>query len=119
WLDDKVNSLFRVDAQQTTIPDVKGKLLEEARQTLINAQLKVGEVTEAAASSDLVGKVMAQAPEPGITVDCGSKVDLTVGIAGPTDPTPNPEEDTIPHNGQPKVDDPVAPDAETVETSHG
>lgn len=107
WLDDKVNSLFKVDAQQTTIPDVKGTLLEEARQTVINAQLKVGDVTEAAVSSDLVGKVIAQAPEPGIRVDCGSKVDLTVGIAGPTDPTPNPEEGTIPHNGQPKVDDPA------------
>ena len=107
WLDDKVNSLFKIDAQQTTIPDVTGKLLEEAKQMVINARLKVGDITETPASSDQVGKVIAQTPEDGITVDCGSKVDLTVGIAGPTDPAPNPEEGTIPHNGQPKVDDPA------------
>ena len=116
WLDDKVNSLFKVDAQQTTIPDVKGQSLEEARQTLKDSQLKVGDITEAPASSDQVGKVLAQTPAAGIKVDCSSKVDLTVGIVGPTDPTPNPEEATIPHNGQPKVDDPVAPDGVTVNT---
>lgn len=109
WLDDKVNSLFKIEAKQTTIPDVKGKLLEEAKQTVIDAQLKVGDITEVPASSDQVGKVIAQAPEAGIKVDCGSEVDLTVGIAGPIDPTPNPEDGTIPHNGQP-----VAPDPETV-----
>lgn len=119
WLDDKVNSLFKIDAQQTTIPDVKGKLLEEARQALKDAQLKVGDITEAPASSDQVGKVIAQTPEAGIKVDCSSKVDLTVGIAGPTDPAPNPEEGNIPHNGQPNVNEPTAPDAETAETSRG
>jgi hypothetical protein len=119
WLDDKVNSLFKIAAQQTTIPDVKGQLLEEARQALKDAQLKVGDITEAPASSDQVGKVIAQTPEAGIKVDCSSKVDLTVGIAGPTDPAPNPAEGTIPHNGQPIADETAAPDAETAETSHG
>ena len=116
WLDDKVNSLFKVDAQQTTIPDVKGKLLEEARQTLKDAQLKVGDITEAPASSDQVGKVIAQTPEAGTKVDCSSKVDLTIGIAGPNDPAPTPPsgDATIPHNGQPTVDEPVAPDGSTV-----
>jgi PASTA domain-containing protein len=113
WLDDKVNSLFKIDAQQTTIPDVKGKLLEEARQALKDAQLKVGDITEAPATGDQVGKVIAQTPEAGNKVDCSSKVDLTVGIAGPTDPTP------IPENGQPKVEEPIAPDSKTVDTTHG
>lgn len=117
WLDDKVNSLFKIDAQQTTIPDVKGKLLEEAKQMVIDAQLKVGDITEAASSTQ-IGKVIAQSPEAGIKVNCGSEVDLTVGIAGPTNPAPNPEEDTVPHNGQPKVDEPVAPDGSTVATGN-
>jgi hypothetical protein len=121
WLDDKVNSLFKIDAKQTTIPDVKGKLLEEAKQMLIDAQLKIGDVTEVTASSDQVGKVTAQTPAAGNKVDCGSEVDLTLGIAGPTDPAPSPPsgDATIPHNGQPdKVDDPVAPDGSTVATEN-
>jgi PASTA domain len=114
WLDDKVNTLFKVDAQQTTtVPDVKGKSLEEAKQMVIDARLKVGDITKTPASSDQADMVIAQTHEAGTTVNCDSKVDLTVGIAGPTDPAPNPpEEDTIPHNGQPNlVDEPVEANA--------
>ena len=111
WLDDKVNSLFKIESKQTTIPDVKGKSQAEARQLVTDAQLKIGTITEAPASGAEVGKVIAQTPNAGTRIDCGSKVDLTIGKAGdPTDPTPKPkEEDTIPQNGQPaKVDEPTA-----------
>ena len=113
WLDDKVNSLFKIDAKQTTIPDVNGKSLGEAKQMMADAQLKVGTVTEVPASADQVGKVIAQTPAAGNQSDCGSKVDLTVGVAGdPSDlPAKPPAEGTIPQNGKPStVDEPVTPD---------
>jgi hypothetical protein len=113
WLDDKVNTLFKVSAQQVTVPNVIGQLPAEAKQMVSDAQLKVGAVMEAPASSDQVGKVIAQTPAAGTQIDCGSKLDLTVGIAGPTNPAPNPKEEAaIPQNGQPdKVTEPATPAA--------
>jgi len=83
WLDDKVNTLFKIDKQQVAVPDVKGKSLDEAKQMLSKAQLTVGKVSEQETSSDQVGKVIAQTPEAGLQLDCGSSLDLTVGIASP------------------------------------
>jgi len=119
WLDDKVNSLFKVDSKQVAIPDVKGKSLEEAKQLVANVQLEVGTVSEAPASSDQVGKVIAQTPAAGTQIDCGSKVDLTVGIAAPdpADVTPKPQNEvTTPQNGKPPaaVETVVAATGETV-----
>lgn len=103
WLDDKVNTLFKVDSKQTTVPDVKGKSLAEAQQMVTDAQLKAGDITKTPASSDQVDKVIAQTPGAGTKIDCGSTVALTVGIAGdPTDLNPTPEEeDIIKKNGNP------------------
>lgn len=133
WLDDKVNSLFKVDSKTVAVPDVKGKSLEEAKQLVTNSQLAIGITSEVPASSDQVGKVIAQSPESGIQVECSSKVDLTVGIAspendpnipGPTDLTTKPQDNgTIPHNGKPTtvsetvVGETVAPNGTTVATS--
>ena len=120
WLDDKVNTLFKIEAKQTTIPDVNGKSLGEAKQMMADAQLKVGTVTEVPASADQVGKVIAQTPATGKQIDCGSKVDLTVGIAGTDLPAKPPAEGTIPQNGKPaKVDETETPDgtAATVATA--
>ena len=122
WLDDKVNSLFKIDAKQTTVPDAKGKSLDEAKKMMIDAQLKVGTVTEAPAGSDQAGKVIAQTPDAGNQIDCGSKVDLTVGkAADPTDlPVQPPGEGTIPQNGKPvKVDEPVTPDGNAATVAAG
>lgn len=116
WLDDKVNTLFKIDSKQTTIPDVKGKSLEEAKQMLTDAQLKVGTITEAPASVQ-AGNVIAQTPEPGTQIDCGSKVNLTVGKTADL-PIQPPSEDTIPQNGKPKIDEP-APDGNTVPADLG
>ena len=65
WLDDKVNTLFKIDSKQVAVPDAKGKSLEEAKQMVTDSQLKVGTITEAPASSDQVGKVIAQSPAAG------------------------------------------------------
>src|SRR5689334_17647567 len=89
WLDDKVNTLFKIDKKQVAVPDVKGKSLEEAKQMLSNAQFHVGKVSEHETCGNKVGKVIAQTPEAEIQLDCGSSLDLTVGIASP-DPIVDP-----------------------------
>jgi len=103
WLDDKVNTLFKIEKKQVPVPDVTGKSRDEARQLLSNAQLEVGTVSEeVAGSSDQVDKVISQTPGAGTQIDCGSKVDLTVGIASPADnpnPTVAPELMPSTHNG--------------------
>ena len=103
WLDDKVNTLFKIDKKQVAVPDVKGKSLAEAKQLLSSAQLTVGKVSEqATTSSDQVGKVIAQTPEAGTQLDCGSSLDLTVGIASSepiVDPTITAGSQGGPQNG--------------------
>jgi hypothetical protein len=94
WLDDKVNTLFKIDKRQVAVPDVTGKSKDEAKQILSSAQLSIGSVSEQAGSSDQAGKVITQTPNAGTQIDCGSKVDLIVGAATPVDnvdPTIAPE----------------------------
>ena len=94
WLDDKVNTLFKIDKKQVAVPDVTGKSQDEAKQLLTGAQLAIGSVSEVAGSSDQVGKVISQTPNPGTQIDCGSRVDLVVGSASPAgglNPTVAPE----------------------------
>jgi PASTA domain-containing protein len=88
WLDDKVNALFKTDVKQVAVPDVVGKLLDEAQQIVRQAQLQPGSVTQQTTTTEQIGKVLAQAPESGTQIDCGSKVDLIVGIAA-TSGTPD------------------------------
>lgn len=90
WLDDKVNTLFKIDKKQVPVPNLIGKSEDDARQTLSNAQLEVGTVSkEEVTSSDQVDKVIKQSPAVATIIDCGSKVDLTIGIAKPaSDPDP-------------------------------
>lgn len=91
WLDDKVNTLFKIDKKQVAVPNLIGKAEDEARQTLSNAQLEVGTVSqEEVTSSDQVDKVIKQSPAVATIIDCGSKVDLTIGIAKPADPVIDP-----------------------------
>jgi hypothetical protein len=99
WLDDKVNTLFKVDATKVSVPDVKGKSLEDAKQAVADARLHVGDTTESATTADQVGKVIAQSPDAGTEVDCTSKVDLTLGVA--SEPDPNPDPDPNPPPGPP------------------
>ena len=85
WLDDKVNTLFKIDKKQVAVPDVTGKTQDEAKQILSSAQLSIGSVSEQEVSSEQAGKVITQTPSAGSQIDCGSKVDLIVGINTPAD----------------------------------
>jgi hypothetical protein len=83
WLDDKVNSLFKIDKKQTAVPDVTGKTLDEAKQIVSSTDLEFGSVSEEVATGDQIGKVIKQTPLAGIQADCGSKVAVTIGKAAP------------------------------------
>ena len=103
WLDDKVNTLFKIDKKQVAVPDLKGKSETEAKQLVSSAQLAIGSVSQQVTSKpEEVGKVIAQTPASGMQIDCGSTVDLTVGIAGPrdnVDPAIDPALSAASHNG--------------------
>ena len=81
WLDDKVNTLFKIDRKQVAVPNLLGKSEDDARQALSDAQLEVGTVSKEV--SDQVDKVIKQSPVVATIIDCGSKVDMTIGIAAP------------------------------------
>jgi len=83
WLDEKVNSLFKVEPAKVTVPDVTGKSPEEARQVLINAVLEPGESTSSTTTDpQRIGKVIGQTPPPGTEIVCNSKVLLVIGVPG-------------------------------------
>lgn len=102
WLDDKVNTLFKIEKKQVAVPDVTGKSKEDAKQILSSAQLSIGAISEQEVSSDQAGKVITQTPSAGTQIDCGSKVDLIVGVNTPAenvDPTIAPELAATTSNG--------------------
>lgn len=103
WLDDKVNTLFKVDGRTTTnVPDLIGKTNEEAEKALEDAKLKVGQVTnEPTTEPAQVGKVMTQEPAAGVEIACNNKVNFSIG---------EPSEE-----GAPKLD-PAKPNGDGTET---
>jgi hypothetical protein len=100
WLDDKVNTLFKVDGKTTTkVPDLLGKTSEEAEKALEEAKLKAGQVTkEKTTDPAQVDKVMTQEPEAGVEIACDSRVNFSIGepsqqASPPIDPAkPNGQE---------------------------
>ena len=98
WLDDKVNTLFKVDAKaSTTVPDLSGKTVDDATNALHDAKLKLGQTTQKEANATLVGKVVDQEPAAGTEIACDSKVNIAVGVASDKG-APSPEE--VKKNGQ-------------------
>jgi PASTA domain len=79
WLDDKVNSLFKVETKKVIVPDVIGKSLAEAKQTLNDGQLRLGDVSQETSEPQMAGKVIRQTPSGGTEIACESKVDLVIG----------------------------------------
>lgn len=67
--------------KQTTVPDVVGMTLEEARLELEGSRLKVGVVTEAEAPDAVASEVLEQDPTAGEEVAVGTKIDLVVASA--------------------------------------
>lgn len=63
--------------EQTTVPDVEGLSLEDARRELRAAGLRVGDVTEQE-SDEEPGTVLRQFPEAGDEAAVGTRVDLVV-----------------------------------------
>lgn len=105
WLDDKVNSLFKVETKKVSVPDVIGKSFEEAKRILNDGQLKIGDVTKAETSDlQMIGKVIGQTPSAGTEILCESKVDLVIG-SGPGSPSDHQTdsagttEEQVAHNG--------------------
>jgi hypothetical protein len=121
WLDDKVNTLFKVETKKVAVPDVIGKTLDEAKQILNDGQLKLGNVTEMDDSQN-AGKVVGQAPGAGTEVSCESEVNLVIGKS-PALPPPAPpppviteeEAKQLPKNGDSNGDDPAKEAAKTEE----
>ena len=121
WLDDKVNTLFKVDTKKVDVPDVIGKTQDEAKQILNDGQLKLGQVTEQDDAQN-VGKVIGQTPAARTEVVCESEVDLVIGKS-PTPPPnpPNPpgitEEQAkqLPKNGDSSTGEPAKETAATEE----
>ncbi len=105
WLDEKVNALFKTDVKQVAVPNLIGMLEADAKRAVLGAQLVVGELSQQAANPDQLGKVIAQSPPAVTLIDCGSKVDLTIGIEKaienppPGSGTPTGIDTTIKSNG--------------------
>lgn len=64
--------------QKVTVPDVAGKSQSEATQSLQDAGLRLGTVSEVDDAEAPAGTVLKQEPAAGASVDEGSSVDLTV-----------------------------------------
>lgn len=74
--------------EQVTVPSLTGRTRAQAEQAVVDAGLKVGQVTQEY-SSDPVGTVIDQDPSPGTKVPQGSSVDILIS-KGP-EPTDVPD----------------------------
>ena len=68
-------------AEDVTVPDVTGMMLEDAEIVLTDAGLQVGRVTEEPTEDVEAGSVISQTPPAGDTVREGSRVDVVVARA--------------------------------------
>lgn len=68
--------------QQVEVPNVVGDPIEDAKRTIRQAGLKVGDVTEEASEEVDEDNVIRQSPEGGFLIETGEPVDLVVS-SGP------------------------------------
>ncbi len=82
WLDDQVNKLFKITpAAQVTVPDLIGKTKKEAEDTLKNAKLNVGNVTEKPSEkSEEIDRVIEQSPIPNTSIPGDGSVSFTIAV---------------------------------------
>ena len=73
-----VTILVSTGPEPTEVPDVKGMSLEEARATLRDANLRVGEISELPSEEIEEGSVIDQFPEEGREVPADSEIDLVL-----------------------------------------
>ncbi len=90
WLDEQVSSFFKVPPPKVLVPKLVDLSQEDAEKALKDANLKLGNVIEAEpADPTQEGKVTVQDPEPGVSVEKNSSVNLTIGRkAAPVTPPP-------------------------------
>jgi len=82
WLDDKVNTLFKVDGKvaKVAVPNLSGKTRDEAAQILKDGKLVLGDVSEVQKSDEQkIGKVISQTPLAGAEAALDSKVSISIG----------------------------------------
>lgn len=79
-----------------TVPDLTGLTLEQAKRQLLKNGLLMGKKEEAEDPSKPNGRVIAQTPNAGRSVDKGTAVDLFVNKLPPPpkEPSPAPQEET-------------------------
>jgi eukaryotic-like serine/threonine-protein kinase len=65
------------------VPDLRGMTLEEAREELKDARLKLGDVTQQPDEDAPEGEVLEQTPDAGQEIEARSKVDVVVS-SGPS-----------------------------------
>ena len=91
WLDAQVAKLFSVStaAATSTVPDLKGRTLEEARTALEGAKLSLGTTTdEPVEDTTKVGKIINQTPGAGSIYQEKHPVNVVVGIQKAKVPDP-------------------------------
>jgi eukaryotic-like serine/threonine-protein kinase len=69
------------EGNATSVPDVIGQSLQDARSALVTAGFEVPEPTTQATADKPVGTILAQQPNPGATAKTGSIVRLTIAGA--------------------------------------
>jgi serine/threonine-protein kinase len=70
------------------VPDLVGMTLEEAREELEDARLKLGEVTRQPDNEAPENEVLEQTPDPGEEIEARSRVDVVVSSGPSTVPVP-------------------------------
>ena len=73
------------EGSSISLPDFKGKPLEEAKEMIELEGLTVGTVSEESSMEYEAGKIISQSPIAGTTLDVGDKVNLVVSNGSPTD----------------------------------
>jgi serine/threonine-protein kinase len=84
---DRIRVLVSSGEETVEVPLLAGQTRDEARDTLVAAQLQLGLVTQEP-SDQPEGTVIRSTPAAGTTVEAGSQVDIVLS-AGPT-PSPTP-----------------------------
>jgi beta-lactam-binding protein with PASTA domain/endonuclease I len=72
---------------ETTVPDLSELTQQQAEQSLLNASLVLGNVTQQYSDDVASGLTISQSPLAGTTVDIGSSVDIAISMgAEPVEP---------------------------------
>jgi beta-lactam-binding protein with PASTA domain len=74
-----VSRTFRIARAPCTVPNVVGKRLAAAKQSVARSHCRTGKVGHARSRGSRKGVVVSQSRRPGRVLPAGSKIDLVVG----------------------------------------